>query len=1345
MSFFSLHNHVDQGSNLRLIDTVNKPEDLCQKAFDLGLLGIACTDHASLSAHLRFENYVSKKRAEKDSSGKVTEQALRWQQFKYILGDEIYLCRNGLNSENYDTKKDKFYHFILLALDQEGHHQLRQLSTISYKQSFMRSNMRRVPTYYRDIKEIIGKNKGHIIGTSACMGSWIDQKILAASSLRGEELKQLEIEIETWLKYIQDIFGVENFYLELQPSMMAEQRYVNKELIKLGQKYNIKCIITTDSHYLQQSDQRVHRAFLNSKDGDREVDEFYASAYLMNEEQIHSYMDNNIGVNVVNTCLNNTIEIGKRVQDYSLKKPFKLPFMPDNKRMLECLPVWCRDINEFKLFFNSSEEADRIFIRRLIEKIETDSEFKTKESLDKIIYELNTIWESSVKQKIVWSKYFCQVADYINIAWEEGDSILSPGRGSSVGFYINYLMEITQINPLKEDVPTFSWRYINPERASILDCDSDVQSNRRDTVINALKDKYGTDKVIKVATFKTEKSKSAILTAARGLNIDNDEAQYLASMIESDRGQLRTLKQTAYGDKENNLPPNNIFKNEMENNYPELWEIAQQIEGLVTGCGVHAGGVIIVDEVFTERSSIIKVNSGESVSAYDLHMEEDLGHVKIDLLATDNLTRMRACLDLLLKDERISWQGSLRATYEKYLGVYNLERKSPEMWQMVSDNKIVSLFQFETAVGSQAIALAKPNNIAELSSLNSIMRLMSEEKGSEQPLNKFARFKNNPSLWDQEMIDYELKENERQMLHKYLDYEYGICAAQEDIMSILQDPLIGNFSLAWVDGLRKSIAKKKPEDFEKAQIEFFKIVEEKGISPAFANYVWNVLVRTQRGYGFPNAHALAYSLLGLQNMNLAYRFPLVYWNTANLIVDADGQDLIFENKVIDEDDATDTEDAEDIIQCQTSFNIEDDVYLDDIGTEEFDSVVPEVKKKAASTVDYGRVSSAIGKFMARGIQVNPPNINRSSYTFVPDADTNSIMYGLRGITRIPGKLIKTIISGRPYNSIADFTERIKVNKLQMLNLIKSGAFDELNNGAREEAMNTYLRSIADTKKDLNLRNMQMLIEYNLISDEMNFGVELFRFNKKLKSQKEGIFYLIFEDDQFYFDNFDIDLLVDGNKINQKTWDKMYSKGMDPMRAYIKQNKSKLLLDLNNALIQELRNKYAVGTISKWEMESLGFYYHEHELIAVDDWKYGFADFTQLSPEPVVEKSFMSGKGHKITIFKLYKIIGTVLDRDKLHNTITILTRSGVVTVKTYKQKFVEYDRQISERGSDGHKKIKEKSWFSRGNILQFVGIRRGSEFIVKTYKQTHEPAIAKVISISENGTLTLQSSREEVI
>ena len=272
--------------------------------------------------------------------------------------------------------------------------------------------------------------------------------------------------------------------------------------------------------------------------------------------------------------------------------------------------------------------------------------------------------------------------------------------------------------------------------------------------------------------------------------------------------------------------------------------------------------------------------------------------------------------------------------------------------------------------------------------------------------------------------------------------------------------------------------------------------------------------------------------------------------------------------------------------------------------------------------------------------------------------------------------------------------------------------------------------------------MQMLINKELIPEEMQFYAKLFLFNKFLKTCKNGINYLLNEAAiNFISNNFDSDLIEDGIYIPQKIWDNIYKKAMEPMRQYLKEHKDEMLAALNTALYNEIADKYAQGNISSWEMDSISFYYHEHELACAQD---DFNDFFSLPEEPEIEYSFSSNNGQEIKIYKLKRIIGTVIDKDKIRNTINLLTPTGVVTIKIYKNQFALYDKQISKKDSDGVKHVIEKSWLSRGTKLMIQGIRRGQDFIPKKYKQSIYPVISKIVNIKNNGELELQLERKEV-
>ena len=362
-----------------------------------------------------------------------------------------------------------------------------------------------------------------------------------------------------------------------------------------------------------------------------------------------------------------------------------------------------------------------------------------------------------------------------------------------------------------------------------------------------------------------------------------------------------------------------------------------------------------------------------------------------------------------------------------------------------------------------------------------------------------------------------------------------------------------------------------------------------------------------------------------------------------------------------------------------------------------------------------------------------------------------ILFGLSGITKVGQELVQAIMANRPYTSIEDFLSKVKVNKTQMISLIKSGAFDNLYGGDRRLAMDTYIDIIADKKKRITLQNMQKLIQYGLIPQEYELQIRFFNFNKYLRKLKCGTYFNL--DNiayQFYEKYCDIDDLVpnveaeSGFHIDATTWKKKYyDKQMDIIRPWVKSNSKTLLRKVNDRLRKEVCDKYATGEINKWEMDAVSCYFHKHELEDVDAAFYGCDYFEDLPEDPDIDYTFVKN-GKTIPIFKINRIMGTVLDRDKLKKTVTLLTTDGVVTVKIYGQIFSNYDKQISEKGADGKKHIVEKSWFTRGNKIIVTGMRRGTnEFVAKKYKKTPYPLVELITSV-DGSYLETRGEREDV-
>lgn len=1274
----SLHGHTEY-SNLRLRDSINRANELIDYAIELGQEVIAFTEHESVSNAIKIEDYYQK--IKKDNPN-----------FKVILGNEIYLCRDGLTADNFIKGEDKFFHFVLLARDAKGHKQIRQLSSRAWKRSWMTGKMRRVPTYYQDIIDIIGADPGHVIGSTACLGSFLDTKLLQYAASPDEELYQ---KIQNWCRQMESIFGKGNFYLEMQPSASEEQLIANKGIYKLAKELNIPFIITCDEHYLKKDDAFIHKAFLNAQEGEREVDSFYATTYLMDTEELESYMSN-FSSQVFQEAYQNILDIKNKCEDYSLKRPLKIPSLVWRQPKTAIISQdWYDKIPYLETFYNSDFDGDRVLAQLLVDKFESDERLCNKRHYDEVNDNLRITWESSEVNKAHWSAYFLNLQQIIDVCWSAG-TLVGPGRGSGVGFLLLYMLDVTQINPLWETTQTYSWRFLNPSRVSVLDVDTDIEGSRRAQVLQALRDFYGEDRVANVVTFGTEQSKSAIQTAARGLGIDVDQALYISSLIPADRGKTRTLSQCYYGDKENDFKPIPAFIHEMDNN-PELWRVAQKIEGLVCRVGEHAGGIVFVDEDFEESTSLMLVPNGDLVTQFDLHDDEAASLIKIDMLSVECLDKIHSCIDLLCDNGFVIPEDTLRETYEKTIGIYNIERNDPAMWEMVWNHKIESLFQMEQQSGIQGIALIKPKSVDELAILNSVIRLMAPDKDSKTPLEMWAQYRGNINLWYDEMKRAGLTPEEINWLKNNSAVTEGICESQEGLMSLVQDPRLGGHDLNYADRCRKALAKKIGSLFDECEQIFFDTIKEQGLSQKLGDYVWNTLLRVQRGYSFNRSHCLAYSLVALQEMNLAFKYPIIFWNTACLITDSGG---------VEESDAD------------------------------------------GKSTDYGKIARAINKMQLAGIEINLPDINKSGYTFTPNVDENKIYFGMRGMLNVGEEIIQDIISNRPYSSPKDFVNKTNPKRQVMISLIKAGAFDSMID--RKICMGWYIWETCDKKKRLTLQNMAGLIKHNLLPENNENEImarRIYEFNRYLKAvcKDTANFYKLDERAIGFLSEIGQDnLILDGIKLDQKVWDKkVYQPWMDVFRNWIAENKDEILTNLNNQIFLEDWNKYAKGNYSTWEMEILCFYYHSHELANANMGRYGLYNFDKLPSEPVVEKTFTTKDGKQVNIFKLYKICGTCIAKNKNKGTVTLLTPGGIAEVKYRKEYFNLFDKQISEKQPDGTKKVVEKSWFNRGSMIIVQGFRSGNNFIPKKYSSSTGHQLYKITEILPDGELVLQDARHQ--
>ena len=828
MTYFSIHNH-SHFSNFRLKDSVNKPEQIIETAFEKGLSGIVLSDHETIAGAVEFWNYYQ------DNKERLGD-------FKVGIGNEIYLLDRSTLDLVENNESVKYHHFLLLAKNQRGIEFLKRQSSMAWSNAYHFRGMERVPTYYDELRELMKDYKGDIIASSACIGGQLPQYILsldeAVKNGNKDEEKSIRQNIHGFILYMQDVFGLENFYLELQPSNNGEQLVVNDWLLKIGKSYGIKCIITTDAHYLDKSQAEFHKNYLTAQEGEREVEAFYATTYIFSHEELLEYFDED----VLKVLIDNTNEIKAQMEPLEFKQTTKIPVAHIPEYEMSHL---FDDIDKEKYPYiyemkESESDIDRYYAHLcavgLVEKNETINET----TLGRINVEFGEILAISKQLGQAMSSYFVVMKELVDLMWTV--SLVGPGRGSAACFYTNYLLSIVEVSALDYDLP--HWRFLSKERVELPDIDVDAESSKRAMILDLIKDSYGHLNVLNIGTYTTEGARSASLTACRSLGIDPDTAQNITNMIPRDGAVTWDLKDALLGNEKKERKPNQAFVAEV-NQYEGLQDLMIQTQGLVSGRGSHASGLVIFPDGYVEQNAMMKTSSSKEITQFDANDTEFMGGLKYDTLSIVGLDRIRAAMDLLLAENQIEWQGDLRSTYNKYFHPKVLEMQHPDMFEMLFKGEVIAAFQFETIVGRVALEKVKAKTFDEIAAANSLMRLSSED--SEQPIDKFVRYKNNPNEWEQDMINYGLTKDERKVLHEVLDSRYGVCDTQELLMILSMRPEISNFDLTMANKLRKSIAKKDEKMQEAQRVLFFEECQKNGTSTTFADYVWHECFSIQKG------------------------------------------------------------------------------------------------------------------------------------------------------------------------------------------------------------------------------------------------------------------------------------------------------------------------------------------------------------------------------------------------------------------------------------------------------------------------------------------------------------------
>lgn len=1299
MGFFNNHNHTTySNAALGFPDVVCSVQDLIQRAYDLGLDGISITEHECISSHIQALKYYDKMKKDRP--------------FKLALGNEVYLLTDEEDAQARDPDNREyvpFYHFVLTALDTEGHHQIRQLSTRAWLRAYKGGWGYRRPTLYSDLEEIIKPNQGHVIASTACLGSRLD-KMLLQEYEEGGGFNQAFNEV----KRLQDIFGLDNLYLEIQPSKSSDsdQSHVNLLMWELHKRTGVPIIPTTDSHYLSKDTAFIHKVYLQSQDGDREVDDFYATAYMMGEDELREYLRIDFNDKQIDKMLEWSVELGNRIGEYDIRRNPIIPQIPrEHIPEFRTQHLYRQFYNKYQAFGYYSDDSrilhERYFFYQIEQGLKTKVEDKGKD-VEQYIARLNEEWTElkiiSEQLDTSMASYYSTMSSIIDLIWE-ADSLAMPARGSAAGFLTCYLLEVTQIDPVPLGDYMPSWRHLNHQRGVELpDIDNDSEASKKKAIVNKMKEFFGEDKVINVATFSKISSKTAIERACRGLGVSNDIASYLKSLIPVNRGKVAKLKDAVYGNEAKGIQPVSGLKAEF-NKYPQLLEAALGLEGMITNRGTHAAGVLVCNTPYTDYIAAMRSADGTLTSCYDLWDDEEAGCIKFDMLTVEAADKIHRTMDYLLENNKITWEGSLKATYYKWIHPDVLDYTTPEMWDILPT--IYSVFQFDTPISTKALSATKPHSVMDLSAANSLLRLM-PDGADETPIDRYIRYKKAKAAWEEDTTNFGLNDSEREILWNYLADAYGMADSQEKVMRLSMDEHTAGYTLKEANKLRKSIAKKDEKLQAEAKALFFDCCKRQGTREILADYIWNVVFAASMGYSFSQLHSYSYSIIALQELNLNWYYPRVYWNCACLSVEASG-----------------------------------------------------VNEEKAGSTDYGEVAKAIYKMKKYGINVHAPSINDSKIDFTPREEDNAILFGLGGISAINSQIAQQITDNRPYTSFKDFYTKntfqgTLITKSKFIQLIKTGCFDEFNPD-RVAVMREYFELSTSNVNVLTTANMAQIKSAGVfipqkITAPYNFKKYVtnkqFLYGKHPNFKSKNIYWL---DNRAlkYFNENCRDCLTEGvdywqendrTVVVDKSLEKLLKPSLDNLKAYI--NQPEFLNKFNEAMVDKNMGE-SVGSydMNKWSFESCAFYSTNHELTGVNLEDYNISHFADLPVDPVfVERSYGKRSWKQ---FELSAICGTVIARTDSHHLITILTPDNeVVNVKMNDGSYAHYKSQLSKIEPDGSKTVMEKSWLSRGCLLICCGYRRGEDdFVCKTYKNSiFNHQLMKIVSVND-GKLNIQSER----
>ena len=776
--FVHLHVH----SEYSLLDGACRVDSLCRRAAEGGSPAVALTDHGVMYGAMEF--YYS----------------ARDHKLAPIIGCEAYIAPRG----RFDRTVRDEAHVTLLAADLEGYRNLTALISKGFLEGY----------YYKpriDLDLLEKHNRGLIV-LSGCMSGMV-----AAPLLKNDfETSKKNA------KVFEEIFG-DRFYIEVMRHGMPEEDVINTGLVKVARELNLPIVATNDSHYLDRRDAPAHDVLLCIGTGKTVADtsrmKFYSDQfYVKSADEMYD-----LWADLPEACLN-TVEIAKRIDIKIPENIFHLPQFP--------VPQPAEKPDGPPL----DEVTAEVYLRErceagLIERYGAERAAADPVLRERLDYELGVI------TKMGYSSYFLIVWDFIKYARDNGIPV-GPGRGSAVGSIVSYVLKITDLDPIKFNL--FFERFLNPDRISMPDIDTDFCVDRREEVLAYVTEKYGKDRVAQIVTFGTMAARAAVRDAGRALGVPLPDVDKIAKLIPSGPAGL------SIGAALEQIPElKAIYATRPD--MRKLLDTARDIEGLARNAGTHAAGVVISAEPIIDYAPLVKFGEGGINTQYDMEWVEKIGLLKMDFLGLRNLTVMAAAVE------------EIRRTTDPAFDLATIPDDDARTFEMLGRGETVGVFQLESDGMKRVCVELKPSRFDDIIAL-------------------VALYRPGPMDWIPQFISSKHGRTKSKYLHPKLEpilaESYGIAIFQEQVMQIARD--VAGFSMGEADELRKVMGKKQKEKIPVYKKKFVEgAVATSGMTSQLADEIF-AFVEPFAGYGFNKSHAAAYGWIAYQTAYLKANHPLQY-------------------------------------------------------------------------------------------------------------------------------------------------------------------------------------------------------------------------------------------------------------------------------------------------------------------------------------------------------------------------------------------------------------------------------------------------------------------------------------